>query len=69
MPTRVLDSYYSANWAWWNNAKANEIQKAMQMMLTEQRSRWKQLLALQTENFLRLETCKIPGLASLAARH
>jgi hypothetical protein len=50
MPTRILDSYYSANWAWWDNTKANEVQKAMQAMLADQQPRWKQLLALQKEN-------------------
>jgi hypothetical protein len=50
MSPQVLDSYYTANWAWWDNAKTNEIQKAMQTMLTEQRSRWKQLLDLQKES-------------------
>ncbi|KAM3091202.1 hypothetical protein ACKFKG_26420 [Phormidesmis sp. 146-35] len=50
MPTRILDSYYSANWAWWDDTKANEIQKEMQTMLIEQRQRWRELLALQKQN-------------------
>lgn len=50
MSTAVLESYYKANWAWWDNTKTSDIQKEMQTMLTEQRQRWTQLLALQQEN-------------------
>ncbi len=50
MPAKILDRYYKAGWSWWEEGKTTEVQQEMQTMLTEQRQRWQQLLALKSEN-------------------
>ena len=50
MPAKILESYYNAGWSWWGNSKAAEVRQQMQVMLTEQRQRWQQLLTLKTQN-------------------
>jgi hypothetical protein len=46
----ILNTYYDANWSWWDDTKTTDIQKGMQTILVEQRQRWQQLLAWQKGN-------------------
>lgn len=50
LPAAILDTYYNANWSWWDDTKTADVQKGMQTILTEQRQRWRQLLTWQQEN-------------------
>lgn len=55
MPTKILGSHYNYNHYWWVGASqtsAAPVQKQTQIMLTEQRQRWQNLLKWQQENTL-----------------
>jgi hypothetical protein len=55
MPTEVLGSYYNYNPYWWTDTSqplAAFVEKQTQIMLTDQRQRWQNLLKWQQENTL-----------------